>query len=131
RANRLRITAAIAFGLAPLLAWLPVTLFQATRVSHYFGSFDRDEVLFLYSRELAGKPVWRHLGAPGQLATLALVVVGAGLLFRRPSGRLAAIQTLLPVAATALVWSLGLHIFDIRNLIIVSPAAFIALPAAP
>jgi hypothetical protein len=131
KANRLRVTAAIAIGLLPLLAWLPVTLFQASRVSGYFGPFDRNAVVYVYARELAGGPVWRYMGATGEVATLVLVLVGAALLFKRPAGRLAAIQSVLPVGVTALVWALGLHIFDNRNLLIVVPPALIALAAIP
>jgi hypothetical protein len=128
---KLRATVAMAAGLVPLAAWLPITLFQAGRINRYFPAFDGDQVVDLYSNLFASGAVWSRVGDGWRLAVLAAVLAGAALLARRAEGRLAAILVVLPVAVTALVWALGLNIFTIRNLIVAAPFAAIAVAAVP
>ena len=128
--SRLRITAGIAAGLIPLAAWLPITLFQAGNVNRYFPPFRSGWVIDLYSNLFASGRAWSDLGTVGRLTVLVLVLVGALALARRAEGRLCALLAVVPVAVTALIWALGLHIFTTRNLIVVGPFAAIAIAAA-
>ena len=131
RSARLRTTAAVAVGLVPLLAWTPVILFQAGRVSEYFPAFGIRRMLNVYSTFFASDSVWQGEG-PGyeaRLGLLAAVLAGAVVLIRRAESRLCALLVVVPWLVTSLVWLAGLRIFDTRNLLVVAPFAAIALAA--
>jgi hypothetical protein len=129
--KRLRISAVVGAALLPLVIWLPVTVEQAGRVNNYFGHFHRWSLMDLYGNLLASQSVWQKGTHDWRLAVLALVLWGTAVLARRPAARLVALMTVVPVALTTLVWVLGLHVFGIRNLIVVAPFAAIALAALP
>ena len=129
--RRLRVSLAIGAGLVPLLLWLPVTLRQAGRVNQYFSGFRKRGVANLYSDLLASQAVWRRTDYNWRLVVVALVLAGAVVVARRPVGRLVALMAVLPVVLTAIVWFLGLNVFNMRNLIVVAPFVAIALAAVP
>ena len=131
RSTRLRVTAAAAVGLVPLLVWLPTVIYQAGRVNDYFPAFGIRRTLSVYSVFFASGSVWEGQGPgyPARLVLLAAVLAGAALLARRAEGRLCALLVVVPWALTALIWLAGLRIFDTRNLLVVAPFAAIALAA--
>jgi hypothetical protein len=126
---RLRVTLAAGLGTVPLLLWLPVVFEQAERVNSWFGRLRRERVLDLYSQIFASPSVWEVAGDATRLGVLGLVLAGAIVLARRADARLAALMAVVPVAATAVVSLLGLHVFTTRNLIVVAPYAAIAVAA--
>jgi hypothetical protein len=130
RDARLRATGAVAAGLVPLFVWLPITVFQAGRVNRYFPAFDWGSVFDLHASLFATGLVWRDTGGAGRYVFLAVVLVGTLLLARRAEGRLCALMAVGPVVLTAVVWALGLHVFNLRNLIVAGPFAAIAVAAA-
>jgi hypothetical protein len=129
--RRLRLTLAVGAGLVPLLVWLPVTFRQAGRVNQYFGGFNRRTIVNLYSDLLASQAAWRRVAEDWRLVVAGLVLAGAVVLARRPAGRLTALLVVLPVMVTAVVWLLGLNVFNMRNLVVAAPFAAIALAAVP
>jgi hypothetical protein len=129
--KRLRITLAMGAGLVPLLIWLPITAEQAGRVNRYFAGFSRRGLIDAYSNILLSPSVWRRAGDNWRLVVLALVLAGALALARRPAGRLVSLLAVVPMGLTAIVWILGLHVFNVRNLVIVVPFAAIAIAALP
>ena len=131
RSTRLRVTAAAAVGLVPLLLWLPVVVYQASRVNSYFPPFGIRRTLSVYSVFFGSGSVWEGQGPgfPARLGLIGAVLGGAAVLARRAEGRLCALLVVVPWALTALIWLAGLRIFDTRNLLIVAPFAAIALAA--
>ena len=131
RRTRLRVTAAAAIGLVPLLLWLPVVVYQAGRVNSYFPPFGIRRTVSVYSTFFASDSVWRGEGPgfPARLGLLGAVLGGVAVLARRAEGRLCALLVVVPWALTALIWLAGLRIFDTRNLLVVAPFAAIALAA--
>jgi len=131
REVRLRTTAAVTAGLVPLLAWLPIALYQASRVNDYFPPFGIRRTLNLYSTLFASNAFWQGEGAgfTARVGFLVAVCAGAAVLARRAEGRLCAFLAVVPWVVTALVWLAGLRIFDTRNLLVVAPFAAIALAA--
>ncbi len=130
RSVRLRVTAAAAVGLLPLLVWLPIVLYQASRVNEYFPPFGLWRTTDVYSIFFASGAVWEE--GPDlrlRLVFLGVVLAGAAMLARRAEGRLCALLVVVPWLVTALVWLAGLRIFDTRNLLVVAPFAAIALAA--
>ena len=125
-----RVGVAAAVGLLPLIAWLPILVYQSTRVNRYFPAFTPRRVFNLYSDLFATGEVWTTLGTAGRALVIVAVLSGAAVLVRRGAeGQLCAALAVVPVAATAFVWLLGLRIFDVRNLLIVLPFAAIAIAA--
>jgi len=127
RSIRRRATVAIAAGLVPVAAMLPLTLEEYHR-DHFWwiGRFTFREVLAtpfrlfspLFTRGTA------HELAPPLFA--AAVLVGAVVVARRSAaGRLYAALAFGPLVAAAAVWWLGVDVFTFRNLIGIGP--FVAL----
>jgi hypothetical protein len=131
RRTRIRTSAAVGVGLIPLLAWLPVTLYQAGRVNSYFPPFGIRRTVAVYSGFFASDAVWQGEGPgfPARVGFLGALLGGAVVLARRAEGRLCALLVVVPWLVTALVWLAGLRIFDTRNLLVVAPFAAIALAA--
>lgn len=127
----------IAIGSVVALGWLPLLFLQYHRGRFWWiGAFRLRPViavpLRLFSYAYSGSFV--GLG----LSVLGLVVVAAGglrLARRSPAGRLVLVLALAPLAAAAIVWALGMPIFDLRNLIgigaFVAVAAVAAVDALP
>lgn len=141
RPARLRVTAAAATGIVPLLAWVPGFLGQVGNGRYdWVASFDPLKAAAVYSTFFwnAGELYVeaRHVAIPwpdalGRLALLAAVVAGAAVLWRRGGpARLAALLATLPVALAALVWLAGGTVFTTRNLVCAAPFAAIAIAAA-
>jgi Dolichyl-phosphate-mannose-protein mannosyltransferase len=125
---RLRVLGAIGVGLLPFLVWLPSFHYQYKHNLYaYNGSFNVRAVAYAYARIVG------LLGQAGAVDALirilfALVVLaGAAMLFRRREGELAGLMTVAPVALTAVIWILGPHIFNERNLLVSMPFAAVSV----
>ena len=126
--KRLQVIGAMVAGTVPFLVWLPSFLSQYRHNLYaYNGSFSVRAVAYSYTRVIG------ILGETGVAAALvrllfaAAVVIGAALLFRTRRSELAALFTTVPVALTALLWLLGPHIFNERNLLISAPFAALSV----
>ena len=134
------VTASVCAGLLPFLAWLPSFLHQYGRKLYSrMGPFHPRGVLFVYAHIFGTFSQDTTFNTVGRLAVLLLVLAGAWLLVRRPreislaprsDGLLCAELAILPVAAAAVLWAFGEHIFNARNLLGAGPFAAIALAAA-
>ncbi|HEY7732427.1 MAG TPA: glycosyltransferase family 39 protein [Gaiellaceae bacterium] len=130
---RVRATWAVAAGLLPFVAWLPVMARQYGHrdVYSYISSFQLDEVLdtpwHLFARAAPQAVVLRSI-AP--LLLLGAVLAGCVLLARRSDGgRLTALLAVVPMLIASLIWLAGPHIYTVRNLIGTGPFAAVALAA--
>lgn len=139
RAAALRAGAAIVFGTATLLAWLPGLVDQVG--AERFGWIDTfDLVKFaalpsalfwdpgtMYAEISADPGFWEDAG---RVVFLAFVLVGCGLLWRLgSSARLCALLVLVPIGVSGIAWLAGLRIVTGRNLIGVTAFAAVALTA--
>lgn len=139
-ARSVRLAAACAAGLVPLLLWLPWFLEQYgnDRFSWIQG-FDVLKAAAAYSAFFwnAG-PLYVATGDVGlgageavaRVALLVLVLAGSAVLARSRAGRLAAALAVVPVVAAALLWLAGADVFTTRNVLCAAPFAAIAIPAA-
>ncbi len=138
--SRWPVTASVCAGVLPFLAWAPAFLYQYRHKLYSFtGSFSPRSVLFSYARIFGVFGPSGALYAVARLTVLVLVLSGAWLLIRRPreisrasrsDGFLCAELAVFPVAAAAVFWGLGEHIFIERNLLGSGPFAAVALAAA-
>jgi Dolichyl-phosphate-mannose-protein mannosyltransferase len=126
--HRTRVVGAMLAGLVAFVVWLPSFRFQYRHNLYaYNGSFNLRAVAYSYARIVG------LLGETGVLTAIVrllfgfAVVAGALLLLRRRDGELAALFTILPVTLTAIVWLLGPHIFNERNLLIALPFAAVSV----
>ncbi len=133
------VTASVCAGLLPFLAWSPSFLYQYRHKLYSLGSFTPRGVVYSYARIFSVFVRNNTLEEVGRVAVLLLVLGGAWLLVRRPreislasrsDGLLCAELAVLPVAAAAVLWAFGEHIFVSRNLLGSAPFAAIALVAA-
>src|SRR5262249_36838876 len=140
RTTVIRIGAAIAIGLLPLVAWSPSWLrqyrhgiygtaprpFNLGRVLDLFPSFFSPQAL------VNGTSLVTHsalsFGAAMPVAVTLAVLVPSALLLRRPEGRLCGIFVLVPfLVITTMVWVTGERVYSSRNLIGIAPFAAITV----
>jgi hypothetical protein len=125
---RARVVAALAVGVIPFLVWLPSFLVQYRHNLYaYNGSFNLRAVAYSYARIIGLLGETGALPAIVRLLFAAAVLAGASLLLRQRAGGLAALLTVLPVALTAVIWLLGPHVFNERNLLVSAPFAAVAI----
>jgi Dolichyl-phosphate-mannose-protein mannosyltransferase len=132
RAVSRRASLAIIGGGVIAAAWAPVALqqYQRDRFS-WIGSFQLRYVLAVPLRLFTPAYNDTSLGLLlSSLAAAAVVVGGIKLLRASPEGGLVVSLALVPLACAALVWSTGVHVFALRNLIAVGPFAAIAVADA-
>jgi hypothetical protein len=125
---RRRVLGAIGIGLIPFLVWLPSFHYQYKHNLYaYNGSFNLRTVAYSYARIVG------LLGQAGAVDALirvlfaVIVLAGAVMLIRQREGELAALMVVVPVALTALIWLLGPHIFNERNLLVSLPFAAVSV----
>ena len=128
REARRRVLGAIGVGLLPFLVWLPSFRYQYTHNLYaYNGPFNLRAVAYAYARIVG---LVGQAGAASALIRLLfalLVLAGALTLLRRRRSELAALLAVVPVALTALIWLLGPHIFNERNLLVSLPFAAVSV----
>ena len=133
RSVKRRMTAAVALGLLPFVAWLPAMVKQyGHRGAYtYISSFRLEDVATTYWLEFVRvQPQTRILSVAVPLMLAAAVIAGCVRLARRgDAGRLTALMATVPLAAGGLVWLAGPRIYDVRNMIGVGPFAAVALAA--
>ncbi len=130
RRDARRLTALIAVGLVPLLAWSPALVHQyrAQRFA-WIGPFDL--------RRLVDTP-WllflHHVPADAALRVsvplLFMGAIAAGLIVlagHSAEGRLCALLVVVPFALATLIWAAGAHVFVSRNLVGAAPFAAVGL----
>lgn len=117
---------AVALGLVPLALWSPFFVRQYEHHGYSFiGPFNAHAVVGTY---------WRTF-ARGQTPVLpvllaAAVVAGAFVVARSSeAGRLCALLAVGPVAVAALLWLVGVDVYDVRNVIGSGPFAAVAVAA--
>lgn len=127
---RRRVLAAIGLGLVPFLVWLPSFDYQYHHDLYaYNGAFNLRAVAYAYARIVG---LLGQTGASAAAVRLAFglgVVAGALVLLRRRRGELSALLTLVPVVLSAVIWLLGPHIFNERNLLVAAPFAAVSAGA--
>ena len=125
---RLRVLGSIGVGLVPFLVWLPSFHYQYEHNLYaYNGSFSLRTVAYSYARIVG---LLGQAGAVDGLIRILFAVVvlaGAVMLIRQRQGELAALMVVVPVALTALIWLLGPHIFNERNLLVSMPFAAVSV----
>ena len=126
--ERLQVIGSMAAGAVPFLVWLPSFLSQYRHNLYaYNGSFSVQAVAYSYARIIG---ILGETGAAAALVRLLFagaVLLGVALLFRTRRSELAALFTTVPVALTAILWLLGPHIFNERNLLISAPFAALSV----
>jgi hypothetical protein len=133
RRDRVRVLAAIAVGLVPLLPWLPSFAYQYHHDLYaYTGPFEARTVVYSYARIVGVLSEHGALFALARLAVAFLVLAGAVALLheRRHDATLVAAMAVIPVVLTAILWELGPRIFNERNLLVSGPFAALAIAAA-
>ncbi len=133
RRDQVRVLAAIAVGLVPLLPWLPSFAFQYRHDLYaYTGPFAARTVVYSYARIVGVLSEHGALFALARLAVVLLVLFGAVTLLRqrRDDATLVAAMAVVPVVLTAILWELGPRIFNERNLLVSGPFAALAIAAA-
>jgi hypothetical protein len=127
---RPRLWRPIFAGLVPLALWSPLLLRQyAQHRFSFIGAFDLRAVATTYWLTFVrAQPHTAVVHTLAPLLLLAGVLVGALVLARGSNeGRLWALLAVVPVAAAALMWTAGLRVYDIRNLIVTGPFAAAAV----
>ena len=125
---QLRILGAVGVGLIPFLVWLPSFRYQYDHNLYaYNGPFNLRAVAYSYARIVGLVGQAGAVNALIRILFALLVLAGALLLRRRRQSELAALLTLVPVGLTALVWLLGPHIFNERNLLVALPFAAVSV----
>jgi hypothetical protein len=129
RAGRRRASAAILAGGAVAASWLPVMLEQYHQDRFWWiGAFRLRTVVAVPARLFTTAYANTTLGVAVSTAGLLLVVTGCLHLSRvSPAGRLVAVLALAPLAEAAVLWSGGVRIFSLRNLVGIAP--FVAVGA--
>ena len=130
RANRRRVTAALAGALVLCSPWLPmfVAQYRHDRFS-WIGPFNAREVL--ETPLLLFSPAFASIGIG--VLFLACVVAGAWLAFRQgPLQRLCALLAILPLVLAAATWLAGARVYNVRNMTGIAPfiAIVLVLPLA-
>jgi len=126
----LRVGAAIALGLVPLLLWSPYWHRQYN-YAHWGAHFGWARLISFLPVLFAPDVIVHETGRIVQVAVSAAVIGSAALLLRRPEGRLCALLVLVPVLGTWTAWAVGQSgVGNPRNLIGVVPFAAIALASA-
>ncbi|HST17368.1 MAG TPA: hypothetical protein VLK36_06840 [Gaiellaceae bacterium] len=119
RARRRQTVLPMVAGGLVAMSWIPLMLVQyhPTRLA-WIGSFHLRPVLAVPLRLFSYAETRPLVGPVLSLLALLLVLTGGIRLGRRSSaGRLLLVLALAPLAEAALVWRLGMPIFDLRNLI--------------
>lgn len=131
RRVRKRAILAIAAGGLAAIAYAPVLLTQFHRDRFWWiGGFRARKVLAVPLRLFTTAYSGQLVGLLLSLAFLAIVCAGCIRLGRRSAaGRLIAALALGPVLAAGALWSAGVEIFALRNLIEVGPAVALAFAA--
>lgn len=130
---RLRLGAAAALGLVPLLLWsrafaTQYGLHRFAWIGPFRGGAVVDSVWLTFAR---GFPPYADARGVVPLLALAAVVSGSLVLLRRRGrGSLCASLALVPPLLAALAWLAGPRVFLARNLIGVAPFAAVAIAAA-
>jgi hypothetical protein len=140
RFRRRLVALSLLAGLLPALVWLPgfvqqvqndryswVASFEALDAAAVYSTFFwNPEELYVEAQDVSIPA----LPALARLAILALVLVGALLLWRRGgAARLAGLLATVPVALATLLWLSGGSVFTTRNLVCAAPFAAIAIAA--
>jgi uncharacterized membrane protein len=129
RRARLRATAAIGAGALMTAPWAPFALRQLHQDRFWWiGPFSVRRVVSTPLRLFTPAYGNTDFGLALSLAALVVVAAGAWSVRRSPSGRLATVLALAPLALAGTVWSLGWRIYAQRNLIAIGP--FLAVVAA-
>jgi Dolichyl-phosphate-mannose-protein mannosyltransferase len=133
RRDRVRVLAAIAVGLVPLVPWLPSFAYQYHHDLYaYTGPFEARTVVYSYARIVGVLSEHGALFALARLAVALLVLFGVVALLRRrrDDATLVAAMAIVPVVLTAVLWELGPRIFNERNLLVSGPFAALAIATA-
>ena len=137
RAARRRASAAVLTGGAVAVLWLPVMLEQYHRDRFWWiGAFRLRTVVAAPARLFTTAYANTTPGAAVSIVGLLFVLAGCLYLWRlSPAGRLVAVLALAPLAEAAVLWSAGVRIFSLRNLVGIAPfvavGAVCALAALP
>jgi hypothetical protein len=111
--------------------WLPSFVHQYRHNLYaYVGPFNARDVAYSYPRIVGLLGQRGAFPAAGRLAFALLVLLGIAVLLRRRGGSLLASMAVVPVAVAAVLWAVGPHIFNERNLLVAGPFAALAVAAA-
>jgi hypothetical protein len=125
---RLRVIGSIGAGLLPFLVWLPSFHHQYRHNLYaYNGSFNLRAVAYSYARIVGLLGQAGAVDALVRIVFAAVVLGGAAMLIRRRESELASLMAVVPVALSALIWRLGPHIFNERNLLVSMPFAAVSV----